>query len=75
MGFKGPMYGFRDAGFGLFELGTREFRGTLYQPKNSLGGRKTLFVSVLISVFFLFSLLFLNQPARRKKDSEEKTIV
>ena len=58
MGFKGPLYGFRDAGFGLSELGTRDFQGTLYQPENSLGGRKTLFVSVLISVFFVFAVVF-----------------
>lgn len=84
MGFKGPLYGFRDAGFGLSELGTRDFRGTLYQPENSLGGRETLFVSFLggfcdlINIihkmgfnfcFFVFSVVF--EP-KRKKDSEEK---
>ena len=36
MGFKRSLYGFRDAVFGLFELGTSDFRGTLYQPENSL---------------------------------------
>lgn len=56
MGFKGPLYGFRDAGFGLSELRTRDFQGTLYQPENSLGGRETLFVSVLIS-FFVFAVV------------------
>ena len=67
----------------------RYTRGVLL-PENSLGGRETLLVRFLGSFcdliniihkmgfnfcFFLFSLLFLNQPAKRKKDSVEKNTV
>ena len=87
--FKGPLYGFRDAGIGLCELGTRGFRGTLYQPENSLGGRETLFVSFLggfcdlidiihkmgFNLFFCFRCCFWTNLRKRKKNSEEKNTV
>ena len=85
--FKGPLYGFRDAGIGLCELGTRGFRGTLYQRENSLGGRETLFVSFLggfcdlIDIihkwdsicFFVFAVVFEPTCEKEKRIRRRKT--